>query len=444
MGRLLRTGLNAGTEAPRVIGGEGVYFHLADGRRVLDGSNTGGPLGHGHPRMAAALREAAGLPMVSEGWSWAGRDQAAEDFFEYGLNGEEHWAGAVRFCLSGSEANDIALSLAQALTGRQPIATRERAYHGLVGLSRDVTTQPHWHGGLAAPEAVGGARLPFPCAPVHVLPAPDGALYRSAAEAAANPPRPLYERLADAPAMLAQSAAVILDYTQGGFYHDGDYQDAVAAIARENGALWIADEVVTGLGRAGRPFAFQDGGSRPDIVTLGKGLGGGSISVAAVLLSKEVVKRLEGASWQNYGTLRGHPLAMAAVSAYLRILHEEDILARVKTLEAFYARRLKEIAERHPSVSRVAGQGLHWTIELHGPNWRQWLADTPDAPVASRVADLALQKGAVIGTSGEQTSLFLAPPLVISEAESATLLDILDQSLDLADREHNRMMEAAQ
>jgi 4-aminobutyrate aminotransferase-like enzyme len=436
MGRLLRTGLNAGMKAPRVVGGSGVYFDLADGRRVLDGSNTGGPLGHGHPRMIEALRAATSMPMVSEGWNWTGRDEAAEDLFEIGLQ-DEDWAGAVRFCLSGSEANDIALSLAQALTGRQDIATRERAYHGLVGLSRDVTVQPHWHGGLAA---VGSTRRPFPNAPVHVLPAPEGALYPSDGGMAA----PLEARLADAPAALARSAGVILDYTQGGFYHDAGYQDALAAMARQQGALWIADEVVTGLGRAGRPFAFQGGQSRPDIVTLGKGLGGGSVSVAAVLLSKEMVARLEGTSWQNYGTLRGHPMAMAAVSAYLRILRDEGLLDRVRSLEALFARRLAEIARRHPSIRRVAGQGLHWTVELHGPDWRDWRADTVEAPVASRVASHALEAGAVIGTSGEQVSLFLAPPLVISDAEAEALLDILDGSLDLADREHNRSMEGAQ
>ena len=434
MSKLLRTGLNAGTEAPRVVGGEGVHFHLADGRRVLDGSNTGGPLGHGHPRMIAALREAVGLPMVSEGWSWTGRDQAAEDLFEIGLAGEESWAGAVRFCLSGSEANDIALSLSQALTGRQAIATRERAYHGLVGLSRDVTVQPHWHGGLAAPERT---RRPFPGAPVHVLPPPDGVTWESGTDAA----RPSALDFDGVPEKLAQSAAVILDYTQGGFYHDGAYQDAVAAIAKREGALWIADEVVTGLGRAGRPFAFQGGTSRPDIVTMGKGLGGGAMAVAAVILSHDVVAAMQGSAWQNYGTLRGHPMTMAAVSAYLRILREEALLARVASLETFYARRLTEIARRHPSVCRVAGQGLHWTIELHGPDWRHWLADTVEAPVASRVAGRALALGAVIGTSGEQTSLFLAPPLIISEAESETLLAILDESLTLADREHNAMME---
>lgn len=431
--RLLRTGLNAGTAAPRVTGGEGVHFILDDGRRVLDGSNTGGPLGHGHPKLVEALREAAGLPMVSEGWSWSGRDRAAEDLFEFGLQGED-WAGAVRFCLSGSEANDIALALAQALTGRAEIATRERAYHGLVGLSRDATVQPHWHGGLAAP---GANRRPAPCAPVHRLPPPEGGLYRSHAV----PLPPLAERLAAAPAMLARSSAVILDYSQGGFYHDAAYQDAVAGMARQQGALWIADEVVTGLGRAGRRFAFQGGQSRPDMVTLGKGLGGGMAPVAAVLLSQEMVERLRGSAWQNYGTLRGHPMAMAAVSAYLRILREEALLQRVQALEGLYAARLAEIGRRHPSVARIAGQGLHWTIELHGPDWRDWRADQPAAPIASRVAAAALAAGAVIGTSGEQTSLFLAPPLIISAVQSETLLAILDAALDLADREHNAMQE---
>ncbi len=437
MGRLLRTGLNAGSVAPLVVGGEGVYFHLSDGRKVLDGSNTGGPLGHGHPRMAAALRDAAALPMVSEGWNWRGRDAAAERLFEVGLKDEAHWAGAVRFCLSGSEANDLALSLSQALTGRKAIATRERAYHGLVGLSRDVTVQPHWHGGLAAP---GVTKVPPPGAQVHVLPAPDTALYL----AEGNPAKvPAAARLAGEAGKLSQSAAVIVDYSQGGFYHDGAYQDAMADLARANGALWIADEVVTGLGRAGRPFAFSAGESRPDIVTLGKGLGGGMAPVAAIILSKDVLAELDGKSWQNYGTLRGHPMAMAAVSAYLDILVEEDLLARVAALETLFARRLGEIAARHPAVARVAGQGLHWTIELFGPDWRDWRADTVEAPIASRVAAGALAQGAVIGTSGEQVSLFLAPPLIIAEPEAETLLAILDENLSLADREHNRAMEGA-
>jgi len=197
-------------------------------------------------------------------------------------------------------------------------------------------------------------------APVRILPAPDGAIY------GASPTNPSAKQyLADAANTLSDTAATIIDYTQGGIYYDGEYQDELALRAREAGSIWIADEVVTGAGRAGRWFAFQGAESRPDIVTLG----GSAAAVAAVVVSKAVVEQLKGKSWQNYGTLRGHPISMAAISAYLRVVTDEDILSRVRRLEGVFARRLLEIARRHPSVKRVAGQGLHWTIELHGPDW---------------------------------------------------------------------------
>jgi 4-aminobutyrate aminotransferase-like enzyme len=432
MSKLLRTGLNAGDSAPlTVVGGEGVYFHLEDGRRLIDGSNTGGGLGHRHPAMVEAIRRAADTPVVNEGWTWIGREQAADDLIRTAFEGEEDWVGAVRFCISGSEANDMALSLCQALTQRTALATRERAYHGLVGLSRSMTVQPQWHGGLAV--HAGGSQLPAAMAPVRILPAPDGAIYGAPPN---NPSAKQY--LADAASTLADTAATIIDYTQGGIYYDAEYQDQLALRAREAGSIWIADEVVTGAGRAGRWFAFQGAESRPDIVTLGKSLGGGAAAVAAVVVSKAIVEQLKGKSWQNYGTLRGHPISMAAISAYLRVISGEDILSRVRQLEALFAQRLIEIARRHPSVRRVAGQGLHWTIELHGPDWRTWRADTLEDPVASRVALRALEAGAVIGTSGEQTSLFLAPPLVISADESHQLLDALDHGLLVADEEYDR------
>jgi 4-aminobutyrate aminotransferase-like enzyme len=427
MSRLLRTGLNAGDTAPLVVvAGEGIYFHLADGRRLIDGSNTGGGLGHRHPAMIEAIRRAADTPVVNEGWAWIGREQAADDLIDIAFAGEHDWVGAVRFCVSGSEANDMALSLCQSLSGRSALATRERAYHGLVGLSRSMTVQPQWHGGLAV--HAGGSLRPAAMAPVRILPAPDGAIYGAPANAAK-----VADYLAGAASILSDTAATIIDYTQGGIYYDGAYQDEVARLARAAGSIWIADEVVTGAGRAGRWFAFQGAKSRPDIVTLGKSLGGGAAAVAAVVVSKAIVERLKGTSWQNYGTLRGHPISMAAVSAYLGVVVQDDLLSRVRELESFFAQRLIEIAQRHPSVSRVAGQGLHWTIELRGPDWRLWEADTTEVPVASLVSLRALEAGAVIGTSGEQTSLFLAPPLVISKTEAGLLLDALDHGLDIAD-----------
>jgi 4-aminobutyrate aminotransferase-like enzyme len=428
VGRLLETRFNAGKrQSLRIVGGEGVRFELDDGRRVIDGSNTGGPLGHRHPDLVEAVRQAANYPVVNDGWLWAEREDAARELFEIAFKGEESWIGAVRFFLSGSEANDLALSLSQAITGRSALATRERAYHGMTGLARDVTVQPHWHGGLAV--HAGGTMAVPRSTVVRVLPGPVGARYGGQKAA------PVAERLAGSEKVLADAAAVIVDYTQGGVYYDPAYQDRLAQAARTAGALWIADEVVTGFGRTGRWFAFQGAQSRPDIVTLGKPLSGGAAPAGAVVLSQRLVDQLEDKTWQTFSTFRGHPLMVATLRALLRVIQRDGLVERVAALDTFMERRLLDIAERHPSVARVDGRGLHWTIELHGPDWRNWYADTDDPPLASRVAQRALEAGALIGTSGEQTSLFLAPALIISEQDLEQLLSALDHGLDIADAE---------
>ena len=159
-GRLLSTSLTTGDEAnARIVGGHGVWFRLSDGREVIDASNTAAPLGHCHPEIIEAVRRAADAPVINEGWQWAEREEAAEDLLRIAFAGEE-WAAAVRFFISASEANDAALSLCQALTGRKELATRQRAYHGGAGLARELTVQPQWHGGLAGAGTAGNHRDP--------------------------------------------------------------------------------------------------------------------------------------------------------------------------------------------------------------------------------------------------------------------------------------------
>jgi 4-aminobutyrate aminotransferase-like enzyme len=428
MSHLIRTGLNAGSGPSwKVVGGSGVRFELDDGRHVIDASNTGGPLGHGHPDLVEAVRRAAHSPVINEGWFWAERESAAQDLIDVAFAGEA-WAGGVRFFLSGSEANDMALSLSQVLTGRSAFATRVRAYHGMSGMSQHLTVQPQWHGGLSVKDAPSRP-VPNPF-DVRQIPQPMGAKYGAVDDA-----RPLAERLAGIGKTLDGVAATIIDYTQGGIYYDPDYQDTVARAARTAGSLWIADEVVTGTGRVGRMFAFQGATTRPDIVTLGKGLAGGLAPIGAVVLSKQIVDEMRGKSWQTYSTLRAHPVAMACVRAYLRVLRRDQLLERVKHLEGIVERRLVEIARKHPSVSRVDGNGLHWTIELHGEDWRSWEGNSAVEPVASKVSNRALEAGALIGTSGERTSLFLAPAFVIEERDLHLILDALDHGLDAADYE---------
>ncbi|MFI5080216.1 MAG: aminotransferase class III-fold pyridoxal phosphate-dependent enzyme [Streptosporangiales bacterium] len=432
--RLLSTSLTAGeSQDLRVVGGHGAWFQLADGREVIDASNTAAPLGHCHPEIIEAIRRAAAAPVLNEGWQWAERDEAAEDLISIAFDGED-WAGAVRFFISASEANDAVLALCQALTGRAPLATRQRAYHGGAGLARELTVQPQWHGGLSSAR---GIFAPPRLATVHELPAPGGARVTGQADPTAG-----QEWTAGASAQLAGSAAVLLDYSQGGIYHTPHYQDQVAALAREAGAYWIADETVTGFGRVGGWFQFQHGASRPDFVTLGKCMSAGGAPAGAVVLSEEVLDRLSGTSWQSYSTYRAHPVAMAALRAHLRVSSRDRIYERALGLDAYMFGKLSEVAERHPSVARADGRGLHWTVELHGPDWHSWRGQEAE-PLASRVVAKALEAGVLIATSGEQTSLFLAPPLVISEAELDQVFDALHHGLIAADQEYEARAPSA-
>jgi 4-aminobutyrate aminotransferase-like enzyme len=379
--------------------------------------------------MIEAVHKAAAAPVINEGWFYAEREKAAEDLINVAFAGETDWVGAVRFFISGGESNDLALSLCQALTGRTAVATRERAYHGMTGLSRNVTVQPQWHGGVSSQQ--GGVRPAPSLVDVRILPGPQRAAYGDLADS-----RPLSDRLRGIDEALSDTAATIIDYTQGGTYYDPEYQDAVANAARRAGSLWIADEVVTGGGRHGLNWmAFQGGNTRPDIVTLGKSLAGGAAPAGAVVLSQALVDELSDKTWQTYSTFRGHPALVHSVRAYLRIVRRDGLVERARQLGEVMRGHLVEIAKRHPSVKRVDGDGMHWTVELNGPDWRSWRGDTAQPPAASKVAARAASAGALIGTSGEQTSLFLAPALTIAERDLDTILAALDHGLEAADSE---------
>lgn len=425
--KLVRAGANSGAPRPAaLIGGHGVYLEYADGTTVLDASNTGGPLGHAHPAMVEAIVESARFPVATEGQMWAEREAAADELVDTAFAGDDNWVGGVRFGLSGSEVNDIALSLAQTFTGREPIVARERAYHGLVGLARDVTLQPQWHGGLSLVD--GGIRTPARSATVRTIAGPDGAVWQAPRSI---PPASLSD--AELAAALPGSAAVIIDYTQGGRYYDADYQERVARAAHEAGSIWIADEVVTGLGRSGSWFAFQGASSRPDMVTMGKPLAGGAAPAGAVVLSKRMLELLRDAKWQNYSTFRAHPGMIHAVRAHLHVVRAEGLVDRAAEAGRRFSIALVDLAERHPSVERIAGKGMHWTVELRGRNWQEWLSDTTVPQLADHVAAEARSRGVQIGTSDEAASLFIAPPLIVTDSEIDRILDALDAGLTVAD-----------
>lgn len=423
---LLRTGI--AESAVRVTGGSGARLILDDGREVVDAMTTPAGLGHLHPRIVEAVTAAIrSAPTLDEGWATAEREAAAEALLGTAFAGED-WAAAVRFGVTGSEINDLALSLCQALTGRKPLVTRDRAYHGLVGLARSVTVQPQWHGGLAFRQ--GSVQAP-PREDVRILPFP-----RSEFGSGVNMSRAtVREAFAGANDKLDGAAAVIIDYTQGGCYANPAYQDEVAELAHDAGALWIADEVITGFGKSGGYwFNFQRGEARPDLVTMGKAMGGGTVPAAAVVLSRRVVDMLEDSSWQNYSALRSTDMAAAATRAMIGVVDEEGLVARADELHSRIEKRMRAIAESHPAVTRIDGRGLHWWVDLGTGDWHDWRGAAQETTPADRVAARALEEGALIATSGERDAVLTTFSLVVSDEDVDAALDALDAGLVEADR----------
>jgi 4-aminobutyrate aminotransferase-like enzyme len=191
---------------------------------------------------------------------------------------------------------------------------------------------------------------------------------------------------------------------------------------------------VTGLGRQGRWLTYLRGDAKPDIVILGKPLGGGVAATAAIVVSREVAGALDGHSWQNYSTFRGHPIVVAAIAETLRTIEGDGLVERADSLDERFRAGLGELADRHPVVTRFDGLGLHWTVELVGGDWRDWYADTAEPAIAARVTKRALERGALIATSGEETSLFLAPALNSPEEDLDQILTALDEGLELGDQ----------
>ena len=419
---LLRPGERASLA---VRSGSGMVLTLEDGRTVLDaGSLSSCLLGHCHPAIVDAITGAARTVYVNDATGYAPREQAGVDLLRVAF-ADEPWAAAVVFTVSSSEAADLALMLAQMLSGRDALVCRELGYHGGLGLGREVSLHPFWSAGLIAE---GHITLPHSPTEVRRLPVPEcGRTF---------PFEDSHECTADclrgAPAMLRDAAAVMMDYSQGGIVASPGYQDALAGMASAAGALWIADETVTGFGRIGRMFAFQRGSSRPDIVTLGKGITGGGAPGGALVLSRRVVEAIGSRRWMTSSTFRGHPISVAAVSAVMRTLEADDLVAQAAPQSRLIARRLAEIVERHDLALRFWGEGMLWFIELdvapeHGE--AAWLGDGAAEPLPSVVQRRALDHGALVGAFSGNLLWLHSPARRDHEPDRGTVCDALESAI---------------
>jgi acetylornithine/succinyldiaminopimelate/putrescine aminotransferase len=353
---------------------EGVYLK-AGNRRIIDfyGGHAVAGLGYGHPDIIRTIeQQAAKLFFQSNAVALDVREEAARRLVEFAPPGLDF----VFFGNSGAEANENALRLACRVTGRAKILAVEHGFHGRTAAAAAVTWSAvgKWYG--------------FPRTPFDV-----GFIPRNDAAAAA--------RMID-----GTVAGVIIEPVQGqagAFALDDEFVRAIAAGCRRHGALLIADEIQSGMGRCGTPFAIESSGVRPDMLTVAKSLGAG-FPCSALLMSRAVAAELKHGDLGT--TFGGGPLASALIATVIEVIRRDRLIENVRALS-------QEIIDAMPlgPVESVQGRGF-----LLGLRCRR---------SAKEMLQALLDRGILVGTSADPSVMRLLPPLILERAHVHELLNAL-------------------
>jgi acetylornithine/succinyldiaminopimelate/putrescine aminotransferase len=375
---------------PLVIGKrEGYYLYDLDGHRLIDVHLNGGTfnLGHRNPEIVEVLKNA--LDYVDVGnhhFPTPGRAALARE-----LVGTVPGMSKVVFGSSGGEVIDVALKSARYATGRRVIVSIKKAFHG--------------HTGLAV--ATGDSRF----AELFLADRPDE--FRNV----------IFNDIEDMEAALAKGdvAAVIMESipaTYGFPMPNPGYLAAVKQLCEKYGALYIADEVQTGLGRTGSLWCISKHGVTPDILVTGKGLGGGLYPISAAVLGERAAKWLEYDGFAHMATFGGSELGTAVALKVLEITRRPDTQAHVDLLSAQWRDGLAAIKAKHPDVVRgIRQDGLVIGLEFHGEEGAK--------PIMSALYTLGVW---AIFSTLDPSVLQLKPGVLLSNSDAALALDAIDQA----------------
>lgn len=400
---------------------QGIHVTDVDGKVYLDCLCGAGALtlGHNHPVVVAALREHldSGRPMMTLDLSTPIKDAFVESLMAtlppaLGRNGR------IQFCApSGSDAIEAALKLVKVATGRRGILAFSGGYHG------------HGHGALAmmgerSPKTAISGLMPD----VHFLPFPYpfrcqfGSVESCGCAAGAADSSAcshfMKSVLSDPLSGLPPIAAAMVEPVQGeGGVHPAppSWLRGLAEATTAQGIVLIVDEVQTGWGRTGRLYGFEHAGIVPDVVVLSKAIGGG-LPMAVIVYRGDLDKWQPGA---HAGTFRGNQMAMAAGTATLKYILENDLPAHAATMGMRLRARLDALLTRYDFFGEIRGLGLMLGVEIVSPRDSDALGrPAPDGTLARRLQAAFFRHGLIVELGGRNASVVrLLPPLTITPAE---------------------------
>ncbi len=374
-------------QAPVFVRGEGVYMYDADGKRYLDlvAGIAVTSLGHGDAGVNKAIQDvvATGLIHTSNLYRTAPGEELAAWLVAHSF------ASRVFYCNSGAEANEGAFKFARRWAGttghaaKHEIISLRGAFHGRLPGTLAATDRPSYR--LPFRPLMGGVRI-------------------------------VERDLVELSAVLdpETAAAVIVEPIQGeGGVRvvDPEFLRGLRELTRERNVLLILDEIQCGLGRTGSFFAYEQLGFEPDMLTMAKPLAGG-LPMGAILVNDAVAAAMQPG---DHGTtFGGGPLLAHVAHHVVQRLSEPALLTHVQETGAWFGAQLQALADRTGRIRAIRGKGLMWGVDVHEP--------------AAAIIQRAFDKGLLLVGAGEHTLRFL-PPLVITQAELAEGLTILEAAL---------------
>jgi alanine-glyoxylate transaminase/(R)-3-amino-2-methylpropionate-pyruvate transaminase len=398
--------------------GQMQYLWDVEGRKYTDllGMNLCISVGHSHPRVvAAAMEQAQELTHCTTMFYHPVPAHFAEELaatMPKGENGDIEWV--VHFTNSGSEAIDLAMTMARTYTGNLDLLALRTAYHGPTAAAQSITGIAGWR---------------HPGMPGNVAFVPEPNQYRGIFGPGTDPYLDEIERTIQT-ATTGRVAGIFVESIQG---YGGivemppGYMKGAAERVRAAGGLYIADEVQSGFGRTGdHMWSFESDDMIPDIVVMAKGIGNG-FPLGAVVARKEVAAPMaEKFLFHTYGA---NPTSCAAGRAVLQVIAEDKVQNNAKTVGAALLERLQDLKQRHGCIGDVRGRGLMMAVELV----KDRKTREPDRDTTAAVFEACRDAGLILSKSGPfQSVLRMVPPLCLSMDDIDTVANALDQAFTKA------------
>ena len=394
-----------------IVRGEGVWLYDIDGRKYLDMYNNVPHVGHCHPQVANAICDQVRTLNTHTRYLHDNVVDLAEQLTAKLPTDLD----TAMFCCTGSEANELALRIASAVTGRHGLIVTDYAYHGNSKATYEISTSD-----IAAEDV-----------PSYVVsvPAPDTFRGRYRGEDAADK---YASHVVDAIDLLKsrgfKPAAFIVDTiisSSGIVSPPPGYLAKVAEIVRTAGGLFIADEVQPGFGRTGRNFwGFEADDLVPDIVTLGKPMGNGH-PIASVVTRRDLIEGFSKKA-HYFNTFGGNPVSCAASLAVLDIIGRENLQKNALDVGQHIVDGLWRLAEDHDCIGDVRGSGLFLALELVLDRETR----EPATELAGRLVEDLRERGILTGTIGPDSNILkLRSPMTLSKEDANCFLSALTDAL---------------